>query len=958
MASSSDIRAGRAFVELYLQDTKFTRGLAMAEKHLKAWGGVISSIGTKITAATAALAVPALGAVNAFGAVQSEMAKLRAAVNPTADEMDRIRKAVNDISKATGTGPKEVAGAFTELLKAGTDVETALGGAAETVVKFAKVAEMDVASAATLVSDALHIFGKEGLNAAQIVDILAQSADASSIGINDVSQSFAMASAVAGAAGIKLKDLAAAIGILGNMGLKGSDAGTALKTMLLALAAPSDTAAAAMAKYGIETRDAHGQLKDFRGIVTELTSKLGNLDAASRDAALKDIFGTDAIRPALILMQQGVKGWDDFVNGMGSALGVGAKFSIIMDTVEGSIQKMWAAVQRAAATIGEALSGVFTQFAQWIEDTAGRIGAWAAANQEAIVSMVKTVAQVAAVGAALTVTGSIMTSTTAIINGVTIAVKGLQVAVTFLSANPLVALGAAVGIVAAKMISWDQVLSAVTGKLGRMLPDLSSFTAITAKSVDAIRAEHQAMTMKAKRLEELQAKQKLTNAEQIEAAGLAADLANAYPGLTDAIRDLGKSADATAKVMQTLNEALAANTAEAMQGQIADLEKRLKELKNVRDALSQSGGREGLEARRAKAQQRLGVIEGASRPLVGGDIVASSPEYQAEIKAAQAAVAEVEAMLEASKAYGDSADAIGKEISETEKRIAAIKESIGKVIAAGKAGPAEGPVAGAPKSGVPTALEDAMGRAGDDARISTIKSDSEREWQQILAKYAEEMKKATTPEERAAVHRALDSELAAATQRRIDAINEQARQAVEGAMLAQIDNEHEREIAEIRARYAKQIEDAATAEEEDALEDAMGKEIDAANEVYGKRTADRNMEQAEINERLRIQKNLQGREQQLALIELDRQKALREAAKTGADVGLINEQFNLQQQIANRSATSDVFGQQSGGTFSAQAAALMGQGTAAERTAKSTEETARNTKQMLAKIAANNWIGV
>jgi hypothetical protein len=84
---------------------------------------------------------------------------------------------------------------------------------------------------------------------------------------------------------------------------------------------------------------------------------------------------------------------------------------------------------------------------------------------------------------------------------------------------------------------------------------------------------------------------------------------------------------------------------------------------------------------------------------------------------------------------------------------------------------------------------------------------------------------------------------------------------------------------------------------------------------------------------------------------------MREAAKTGADTTKIDELYNLRELIANRSATSDVFGQQSGGTFSAQAAALMGQGTAQERTAKATEESARMLKQ-IARKTTDNWIGI
>jgi hypothetical protein len=209
------------------------------------------------------------------------------------------------------------------------------------------------------------------------------------------------------------------------------------------------------------------------------------------------------------------------------------------------------------------------------------------------------------------------------------------------------------------------------------------------------------------------------------------------------------------------------------------------------------------------------------------------------------------------------------------------------------------------------------------------------------------MKTATTPEQKAAVSAALGEELDAARKKHLAAIKKQAAEAVRGSLLAQIDNEHEREVAEIRAKYADQIKNAADEQERAVLIEARDREINAAGQAYGKRQRDQFVDRADENERLRIERDMTGMAKRQALIELERQRELREAVKTGADVGQINQKYDLRQLIEGRTNYADTYGSAARGTFSAQAAALMGQGSAQERTAKATEETAKNTKQLL-----------
>ena len=137
---------------------------------------------------------------------------------------------------------------FLELLKAGMPLEKVLNGAGEAAIQFAKVGQMNVAQAAVVMSDAMSVFGVDANKAANAIS---SAADASSTSIEGLAQAFSMTSAVAALANQKIDDVSAALAILANNGVKGSDAGTSLKTMLMRLMAPADDAVGALDQLGL-----------------------------------------------------------------------------------------------------------------------------------------------------------------------------------------------------------------------------------------------------------------------------------------------------------------------------------------------------------------------------------------------------------------------------------------------------------------------------------------------------------------------------------------------------------------------------------------------------------------------------------------------------------------------------------------------------------------------------------
>jgi TP901 family phage tail tape measure protein len=457
-ASASGIKAGKAYIEVSGDDSELRKTLAGSAAAMKAFGkgigsvavgiktpfdliggavrgigesltqigGAAKDLGTKIAGVGLAGAAGLGAGVRAFASYEDAMASLRANAKPTAKELEQITAAIQSISTDTGVGPAKVTAAMTELIKAGLPLKDVLGGATAAAIQFAKVAEMDVAEAATTLTDAMNVFGVDAKTA---VDTLSRAADASSISVQDVSQSFAMASAVAKQAGLSIQDTANAIAILGQNGVKGSDAGTSLKTMLLRLLAPADEGAKTIKALGIHVREADGSMKPMAGIIAELQSKLAGLNQEAKDEAMKDIFGSDAIRAGAILIGKGVAGWDDFNKKMGEGLPISEKFAVLMDTLSGFVQRGQAALERLGVEVGRVLAPALREATTMFTDFIDGVTTTIKANPQLVTQFATLVKGAIATGAALVAVGTALSTVGSAISFVATPVGALTAAV-------------------------------------------------------------------------------------------------------------------------------------------------------------------------------------------------------------------------------------------------------------------------------------------------------------------------------------------------------------------------------------------------------------------------------------------------------------------------------------------------------------------------------------------------
>lgn len=309
---------------------------------------------------------PMLGGLSILGGLKSSLSEgmdFTSALNmmggvtkATGDQLQQVsaiaRQLGSDVS-LPGVSATTAAQAMTELAKGGFSVQQSMDAARGTL-QLAGAAGIDAATAATIQADALHAFGLTAKDAGYAADVLANVANASTGEITDFAAGFQQAGAVASQFGLTIDDTAAALGTLANQGIKGSDAGTLIKSSLLAITDQGKPAQGAIKELGLTLYNAEGQFVGMRSMMDQLGQAAKRMSPEMYQAATNTLFGSDAARLAGVAAKEGAAGFDtlkEAVNKQGGAAdmaaartqglpGAWANFQNTLDNVKLSIYDM------------------------------------------------------------------------------------------------------------------------------------------------------------------------------------------------------------------------------------------------------------------------------------------------------------------------------------------------------------------------------------------------------------------------------------------------------------------------------------------------------------------------------------------------------------------------------------------------------------------------------------------
>ncbi|WP_435589666.1 phage tail tape measure protein [Micromonospora aurantiaca (nom. illeg.)] len=324
------------------------------------------------------------GAAVKFNAdFDKQMSAVSAATHATAGDLERLRQAALRAGQDTAYSATEAAQGIEELAKAGVSTTAILNGGLSGALSLAAAGNLDVAEAAETAASAMTQFGLKGADVPHIADLLAAAAGKAQGSVHDMGFALSQAGLVAHQMGLSVEDTTGTLAAFASAGLLGSDSGTSLKTALLMLANPTDKAKELMSELGIRTYDAQGKFVGITSLAGQLKTQLGGLTQEQRNSALATIFGSDAIRAASVLYQEGADGiqeWIDKTNDQGYAAETAAMKT---DNLIGDVERLTGSLETMAIQAGSGSSSALRTLVQGADNLVGSLSGIPAPVQNA-----------------------------------------------------------------------------------------------------------------------------------------------------------------------------------------------------------------------------------------------------------------------------------------------------------------------------------------------------------------------------------------------------------------------------------------------------------------------------------------------------------------------------------------------------------------------------------------------
>jgi TP901 family phage tail tape measure protein len=443
----------------------FSSTMKALDNQLRGVFDTIGQVGKAVSGMGLAVGAGLGFAANKAMDFEAQMSSVKSVMSP--DEVAKFGDTLEQLAVQMGAETKysalEAAQGIEELIKAGVQVTDIVNGGLKGALSLATAGELDLAEAAEIASTALNAFRDDGLSVTDAANILAGAANASATSVREMQYGLAQVASVASGLGLSFKDTSTALAVFAQNGLKGSDAGTSLKTMLSNLSPKSKAAYETMRELGIITKDganaffdAQGNIKSMAEIAGILQNALKGLNAEQRQQVLYTMFGSDAIRAANILYKEGAKGVEQMWASMSkvTAADVAAEK---MNNVKGRIEELKGAVETAAISVGNALLPIINVIVAVLQ----KLVDWFNSLSPALQSTIAITAAFAAglmliTGPLLLLIGFLPNIITGFQNLANVG-KGLSAVMTFLTGPIGLTIAAILGLVTAAVIAYNKI---------------------------------------------------------------------------------------------------------------------------------------------------------------------------------------------------------------------------------------------------------------------------------------------------------------------------------------------------------------------------------------------------------------------------------------------------------------------------------------------------------------------
>ena len=446
-----------------LQQEAATTSIALSKidvagQKMEAVGNSIAGAGKKMMGVTTVIGGVGVAAVKTAADFDSAMSQVAAVSGATGKDFDALRSKAREMGSKTKFSATEAAEAMNYMAMAGWKTEDMLGGI-EGVMNLAAASGEDLATTSDIVTDALTAFGLSAKDSGHFADILAAASSNANTNVSMMGETFKYCAPIAGALGFSAEDTAEAIGLMANAGIKSSQAGTALRTIMNNLAGDVKISGKAIGDVTIATTNADGSMRDLSDILADCRSAFGNLTESEKAQAAESLVGKNAMSGFLALMNAGEGDIEKLSSAIDNCDGSAEKMAMTMqDNLAGQLTILKSQLQELAISFGDILMPAIRSIVSKLQGFVDKLNGMDEGTKRTVVTIALLVASIGPlliiIGTTISKIGVAMQGFVKLANGV----SKLKVAIQG-GTGVLGKLGAALGGVSAPVLAVVAVIA-------------------------------------------------------------------------------------------------------------------------------------------------------------------------------------------------------------------------------------------------------------------------------------------------------------------------------------------------------------------------------------------------------------------------------------------------------------------------------------------------------------------
>mgnify|MGYP000443838020 CR=1 FL=1 len=428
---------------------------ATGEK-LQTVGNKISSVGQKLLPVTGVVTGLGTAAVKTAADFDSAMSKVAAVSGATGSDFDSLRDKAREMGAKTKFSATEAADAMNYMAMAGWKTEDMLSGI-EGVMYLAAASGEDLATTSDIVTDALTAFGLTAADSGHFADVLAAASSNANTNVSMMGETFKYCAPVAGALGFSVEDTAEAIGLMGNAGIKASQAGTSMRSIMTNLTGDVKLSGAAIGDVTIATTNADGSMRSLSSILADCRVAFGGMTEAEKANNAEALVGKNAMSGFLALMNAAPEDIEKVSGAVNNCKDAAKNMADTMqDNLEGQLTILKSQLQELAISFGDLLMPAVRSIVSGLQGMVNVLNAM----PDGVKRVIMIVALLAAalgpvliiIGKTLSAIGTIMTWAPKLAGAIS-AVKGAFAALSpTMMANPIAIVIAAIAALVATFI--------------------------------------------------------------------------------------------------------------------------------------------------------------------------------------------------------------------------------------------------------------------------------------------------------------------------------------------------------------------------------------------------------------------------------------------------------------------------------------------------------------------------